>query len=116
MTEYNKITCEYCGGDHFQRDCPDLREERSLAAMSCSTWFIGQTLPCKFDVSKAMLVLDVITTHEALQKSYAKSFWTKRKVWEEKHQRALDNHNEALRLLEVEATLAVSCMELLSGE
>ena len=33
MTGYNKITCEYCGGDHFQRDCPDLREERSLAAM-----------------------------------------------------------------------------------
>ena len=32
MTEYNKITCEYCGGDHFQRDCPDLREERSLAS------------------------------------------------------------------------------------
>ena len=84
--------------------------------MPCSTWFIGQTLPCKFDVSKAMLVLDVITTHEALQKSYKKTFWTKRKVWEEKHQRALDNHNEALRLLEVEATLAVSCMELLSGE
>ena len=48
-----------------------------------------------------MLVLDVITTHEALQKSYKKTFWMKRKVWEEKHQRALDNHNEALRVLEV---------------
>ena len=112
MTGYNKITCEYCGGDHFQRDCPDLREERSLAAMPGSTWFIGQTLPCKLDVSKAMLVLDVITTHEALQKSYKKTFWMKRKVWEEKHQRALDNHNEALRLLEV----AMSNADIRNGE
>ena len=72
------------------------KEITPSAATVGSTWFIGQTLPCKFDASKAMLVLDVITTHEALQKSYRKTFWMKRKVWEEKHQRALDEHNEAL--------------------
>ena len=101
MSEYIN-GCSKCGSKmHTSPWCESATSPSSLAAMPCSTWFIGQTLPCKFDVSKAMLVLDVITTHEALQKSYKKTFWMKRKVWEEKHQRALDNHNEALRLLEV---------------
>jgi hypothetical protein len=69
--------------------------------LPCSTSFIGHTLPCNFANSKALLVLDVIRTHKALQKSYRKNYWMKKKIWEEKHQRALDEHNEALRVLEV---------------
>ena len=58
------------------------------AAQIKSTSFIGHTLPCNFANSKALLVLDVIRTHKALQKSYRKNYWMKKKIWEEKHQRA----------------------------
>jgi hypothetical protein len=36
MSYGNKVTCEYCGGDHMQRDCETLKERSEVAVATGS--------------------------------------------------------------------------------